>query len=481
MTSAGAQTFDVIVVGFGAAGAAAALTCARAGASVLLVEKQAADRHTPSTRMSGGLVMGVNDVAAATDYLDRCAGGMVPREVSARWASTAKDLPDWLGELGLTLSRIGGAEHEDFDGAGGVDVYQPGDARHRLDPRAGAGRELYDVLRAAVDKESGIEVRWSSPAARLLRADGLRVSGVLVNGEQVHARRGVVLCTGGYEFDEAMKLDHLRVAPVHFYGNPGNTGDGVRMAQAVGADLWHMNQMIGRAIGTFPLDDGSRLSFIIGIDPPGYVITDGAGRRFADESAQARLLHGFYYELLDFDVATGTYPRVPCYWFFDERRRAAGPLTYSHIGAVAVGLYDWSADNTQEIERGWIASGETVEQAALAAGMRDAPAAAAAVAEYNAGCAVGVDALGRPSESLVPLDSPPYYCVPLWPGGSNTTGGPRRDEHARVVDVFGEVIPGLLAAGELGQASGLIYPADGSNLSEALCFGQVAGRSALGL
>jgi succinate dehydrogenase/fumarate reductase flavoprotein subunit len=473
---------DVVVVGFGAAGAAAALTAARAGASVLLLEKQPADHHTPSTRMSGGLVMGVNDVLAATAYLDRCAGSMVPREVTARWARTAQGLPGWLAELGLELSRVGGSEHDDFEGSAAIDVYQPGAARHRLDPTAGAGRELYAALRNATE-DAGVEVRWSSPARRLVRPDGGRVTGVVVEGAdgryEVTARYGVVLCTGGYEFDEAMKMDHLRVHPVHFYGNPGNTGDGVRMAQAVGADLWHMNQMIGRAIGTFPLDDGSLLSFIIGIDPPGYVITDGAGQRFADESAQARLLHGFYYELLDFDVASGSYPRVPCYWFFDERRRTAGPLTYAHIGAVAVGLHDWSSDNSAEIDRGWIARGDTIEDAARAAGLRAPETAAASVAEYNAGCVQGVDALGRPAESLVPLDSPPYYCVPLWPGGSNTTGGPRRDEHARVLDVFGDVIPGLLAAGELGQASGLVYPADGSNLSEALCFGQVAAEAAL--
>ena len=75
---------DVVVVGYGAAGAAAALAATGAGASVIVLEKQPHTRHTPSTRMSGGLVMGVTDVAAATEYLDRCAGGMVPRDVSAR-------------------------------------------------------------------------------------------------------------------------------------------------------------------------------------------------------------------------------------------------------------------------------------------------------------------------------------------------------------------------------------------------------------
>jgi succinate dehydrogenase/fumarate reductase flavoprotein subunit len=80
---------------------------------------------------------------------------------------------------------------------------------------------------------------------------------------------------------------------------------------------------------------------------------------------------------------------------------------------------------------------------------------------------------------MVPLDQPPYYCVPLYPGGSNTSGGPRRDERARVLGVDGEPIPGLLAAGELGSPMALLYPADGSNLSEAMCFGQIAAETAL--
>jgi len=475
---------DLVVVGFGAAGAAAALTAAREGASVVVLEKQAANAHTPSTRMSGGLVMAVNDVAAATDYLDVCAGGMVPRAVSARWAQEAAGIPRWLGELGLDLSRIGGAEHPDLRGAEAIDVYQPGAARHRLDSAAGGGIQLWEALRAAV-AASDVDVRWESPGASLMEDAEGRVVGVMTAASGATpsrtytARHGVVLACGGYEFDEAMKLDHLRASPIYFYGNPGNTGDGVRMAQAVGADLWHMNQMIGRAIGSFLTPEGQRLSFIIKVDPPGYVITDGQGRRFSDESAQARLLHGFYYDLLPFDVETGRYPRIPCYWFFDEKRRTAGPLTYTHIGAAAVGMYDWSPDNSAELDLGWIHRGSTIADAARAAGLADPEAAQEAVDRYNIACAAGVDELGRPADTLVPIVEPPFYCVPLYPGGSNTTGGPRRDEHARVQHVFGGSIPGLFAAGELGQASGMTYPADGCNISEALAFGKVAALAAL--
>ena len=94
------------------------------------------------------------------------------------------------------------------------------------------------------------------------------------------------------------------------------------------------------------------------------------------------------------------------------------------------------------------------------------------VEEYSRGCGAGPDAFGRPASSLIPLDSPPYYCMPLYPGGPNTCGGPRRDEHAR--------IPGLYGAGELGEAVGMLYPANGGNLSESVCFGRIAAEHALG-
>lgn len=476
---------DLVVVGYGAAGSAAALSGANAGARVLICEKQPSDRHTPSTRMSGGLVMCVNDPGQATEYLDACAGGMVPREVSAVWAARAVALPDWLAGLDGTfaMSRVGGAEHEGHPGFEAIDVYQPGNAVRRLDAEAGAGPELYAALRGAVERTSAT-VLWETPARRLVQDEGGRVVGVEVatpeGTRRVRATRGVILTCGGYEFDEVAKLNYLRAYPSHFYGNPGNTGDGVRMAQAVGADLWHMNQMVGRGVMHFELPDGSPQAFIAAMNPPGYVITDGDGRRFADESPQAKLLHGFYHELLHYDDTRHRYPRIPAYWFFDETRRRAGPLTYPNLGAVAVGLYDWSPDNSREIDQGWISRGETIAEAAAGAGVSDPAAAQAAVDDYNESCAHGGDSFGRPEATLVPLSTGPFYCVRLWPGGSNTTGGPRRDEQARILDPFGAPVPGLFGAGELGLATGLQYPSDGSNLSEGLCFGQVAVESALG-
>lgn len=492
---------DLVIVGFGAAGMAAALAAAARGADTLVLEKQPCAEHTPSTRMSGGVIMTVSDVAAAACYLHACGGGMIPEEVCAAWAERAARLPEWLAQVGaaeqLALVRIGGAEQQ-LPGAEAIHAHMqglPADAaaapesvsliaaglgRDSVDRRT--GRDLYSVLRALVERRKGIAVRWAAPARRLLTRAG-RVAGVEAQADdgplRVNARAGVLLACGGYEFDVELRRNYLKAEPIYFYGNPGNSGDGVRLAQSVGADLWHMNQMVGRGVARFVDDEGVEQIFQLRISPPGYVITDAHGRRFASEQPQAESKHAYYHHLIVYDPDANEYPRIPSYWFFDRRRIEAGMLTSPVSGRVGVGLYEWSEDNRREIERGWIAEGATIADAAAAAGVLDPAAAAATVARYNAACAEGEDPLGRPPDSLVALDSPPYYCVPIYPGGSNTSGGPRRDAAARVLNVEGQPIPGLFAAGELGSPIGRLYPADGSNISEALCFGQIAAETAI--
>src|ERR1700760_4397623 len=114
---------DLVIVGFGAAATAAAITAADAGASVLILEKQAQSSHTPNTRMSGGAIMAVNDIGRATQYLDRCADGMVPTAISRAWAHKAKALPSWLKRHGIAegYERISGGEHTLFDHVDAID------------------------------------------------------------------------------------------------------------------------------------------------------------------------------------------------------------------------------------------------------------------------------------------------------------------------------------------------------------------------
>jgi succinate dehydrogenase/fumarate reductase flavoprotein subunit len=471
---------DVVVLGFGSAGVAAALTAARAGASVLVLEKQPRDAHTPTAKAAGPFVLSATDDALAARYLDACADGLIPAEVTAAWAHLAVDLHEWIlkacPELEWTAGTgmHAGAAHP-FPGAEAVRTMI-----YRTPSASGLpGRDFYLALQDAALAEPNVEVRWGTRAESLARDGAGRVVGVRARREdgspvEVSARSGVVLATGGFEGDEQLKAHFLPAHPMYFGGNPANTGDGLRMAAALGADLWHTNGAEGRQC--LHVDhDGRPLNFQMNLLPGGFVVLDRYGHRFCDEYRYTRI-HTLWYEMLAYDAERREHPRIPSHWLFDHTRFAAGPLTPPSIGPAGMGLYTWSDDNQAELERGWVLRGDTVEEVAALAGL-DPDAAAASVAAYNAACAGGTDAYGR-TEGLVPLATPPYYVVRLHPGGVSTTGGPRHDEAGRVLDVFGAVIDGLYSAGTVGQMIGRLYPGPGSGWSEALCAGRLAGATA---
>ncbi|MDB5670934.1 MAG: fumarate reductase/succinate dehydrogenase flavoprotein domain protein, partial [Alphaproteobacteria bacterium] len=442
----------------------------------------------------GGLIMGANDAEQATTYLDACSGGMIPRDVSRAWAERGTRVQEWMRSIGIESVHMAGGWYPKLPGFESIEVFAP--LARGVDPAGiefekpapgelafkgpvpfGNGQTLHDLLVEAVAAEPNIETLFDCRAERLIQQDGRVIALHAKSGEgpeTIMASLGVVLACGGFEQDREMILNHLKAYPIYFYGAPSNTGDGIRMAQAVGADLWHMNQMIGRAVGHFAHPDGRELSFNISINPPGYAIVDKYGRRFANEYLQAVSKPNFYYELLHYDADLLEHPRIPAYWIFDRRRIEARPLSGGSFGH-----YAWSRDNRAEIEMGWIKEAGSVEEAARAAGCKDPEAAARTIADYNQACATGSDPLGRPAGSLVPIDQPPFYCVPVYPGGATTNGGPRRDARARILNPFREPIPGLFGAGELGGAIGMLYPSPGANLGEAFAFGVIAAESAL--
>jgi succinate dehydrogenase/fumarate reductase flavoprotein subunit len=507
-----ARETDVVVLGCGAGGAAAALGAKHAGAEVLVIEKAAPELHTPNVRMSGGYVMSLVDAAGGATYLEASAGGIVDTSLFRPWADRALDMEKWLSAIGVTfnlcdtatwgLTRAeagerGWAEHPSLPGAEALRV---GRASTTLPaPFKGKGQQVtatgevfggeavYRGLVHELARES-IEILWRAEPVKLLvdRAeDQARVVGVqlrLADGQEIDvtARRGVVIATGGFGANPELVRQFLAVPNTRFYGNPGNDGGGLRLAMSAGADLVRMNRMVGRGIASFELPNGQQQGFMMVLHGGGYVLCDQLGERYADEYDLAQQQHAFYYRMEGFDQAHGGYPRSPSYYFFDERRRQAGPLTHLDRGACAVGLYDWSADNQAEIASGWIGAGDTPTAAARAAGARADVDFDRAVAQYNEGCANGTDEFGRPANTLTPLDAPPYYCVPLYIGGPYTNGGPRRDALGRIISVDGQAIPGLYGAGELGQAIGLLYPASGASITEALCLGEIAGESAAG-
>jgi succinate dehydrogenase/fumarate reductase flavoprotein subunit len=161
---------------------------------------------------------------------------------------------------------------------------------------------------------------------------------------------------------------------------------------------------------------------------------------------------------------------------FDDEARQLGPVG-KPLAAVPEHYYEWSADNSKEIERGWVLAASSIAALAEKACLPK-ETFAATVAGWNSAVNAGHDGdFGRPLRTLVPVATPPFYAVQVWPICTNTQGGPRHDEYQRVIDAFGQPIPGLYAVGELGSFFGHIYML-GGNLTECLVAGRIAGRRA---
>jgi succinate dehydrogenase/fumarate reductase flavoprotein subunit len=485
------ESTDVVVVGFGDAGATVALTAHDAGAEVLLLDKQSADDRRPNSRYSGGFLMVHDDVEAAITYLTALyavtndpAGS--DTELIRTWATETAANPRWLDDLGCPHTEGGqGGEHRSLPGWEAMGFRRVLGAPEA--ERSFTGCPLFNFLDAEVARR-GIERRFSTTARWLLTDAAGAVTGVEVEVDggvrRIGARRGVVLASGGYESSEALKQRFFPVPHAYFYGTERNTGDGITMAMEVGAELWHMNGWPGHLVAHFP-DSGysggfhpdywanGRFALTEGTRPLGVVLVDGRGARFTCEPG---VQHATNLEVLSMDAAHLDFPRIPSWWVFDEERMQAGPLVSTGAGpAGPVGDHPWSADNSVELARGWVRVGDDLAALARECGFDEA-VFSETVETYNEACATGQDPFGRAPATLAPLTGERLYAMALYPGGSHTVGGPRRDARARVLSVRGGPIAGLYSAGELGSMHGQLYPNGGASLAECLAFGRVAGR-----
>ena len=510
---------EVVVVGYGGAGAVSAINAQSAGAKVLILEKQPSDiptktNHTPSTRMSGGNWLCPVDLEKTISYLEAMrsvaneALTAETKELISVFARYLVECTDWLKKMGAPVSadpmrnqtRFPGADGgvgkelrlqdgkvfiADFDELPGSEcvVYDSMDVIGKYH----TGAAFFKFLADAVESRK-IPVLWNTPAARLITERG-KVCGVVGNQGRkevsVRARRAVVLTCGGFEFNETMKQNFLRTHPSHFYGNPGNTGEGVSMAMEVGAALWHMNNASWRVTMKFP---DHPVAFGTQRHETASIFVDKRGKRFTNERFK---IHTFGYELTNYDCYAMCYPKVPCYWIFDEKRRNLGPLASTRGisnppgGVMGDIFYTWDKDSRKEIERGWIMKSDTLEGLAKKIladpdnnGLMDPSALKQTVKRFNGFCTKGKDEdFHKDPDWLKPLEDPPYYAVKLWPGGPNTQGGPKRNSRSQILRVDNTPVPRLYSAGELGSVWGMIYQG-GGNLGELIAFGRIAGANA---
>ena len=335
--------------------------------------------------------------------------------------------------------------------------YQPGVPRargqrslRRLSGRRGRdGRgRLYDVLAAAV-RSKGAEVRLDTPGRELVQDKQTgEILGVVAGREgetlRVRARRGVVLATGGFEANPQMVRDYQRLSDPPVWGSPAGTGDGIKMAQKVGADLWHMHNMMStiglarawirerilRRPSCSPSDSCTpgRMEPAVSTNFPRW----GTDRRF-------------------FTATTSSFPISRCTW--SSTRPHAWPGRSRHLPRF------WTSDGTcgsKAMTGAWTTAprsrragsrGDTIAELPARIGV-DAMTLEETVARYNRACEAKVDeAFGRspprscPSSTLPSMVSSRHRC------SDGATGGPRRNEKSQVLEPFAAVIPRLYAAG----------------------------------
>ncbi|MDB4872952.1 MAG: putative oxidoreductase [Gemmatimonadales bacterium] len=536
------ETADVVVIGSGAAGLSAALSARVHGAGVVLLEKAPTVGGTAALS-AGAVWIPVNHLAAAAGiedsredairYIASLSNDRQDPETVAAFVDAAPEVLRWIeentrlrfvmltypdyhsenpgalpkggrsvaekmfpfAELGpwaakVTLSpgqigrmRLGPTENMYGGGAAGPSDEVLAD-REARDLR-GWGQALVGGLLAGL-LERGVEPVTSAHTTELV-LEGDRVIGVrgTRGGEpfEIRANGGVVIATGGFDWAPDLVRAYLRGPLQNSVAVRENVGDGLRMAQQVGAELGTMQEAFWTPLIRRPGDvrhgDGvfPRSATVVAERArPGSIIVNRAGKRFCDEATNYNSIAGAFHAI---DTATLAFSNLPAYLIFDEGFRSRGPV----------------ADNAPGDEvPDWMVTAPTLAELAAVLDV-DAEGLAATVARFNENAEAGHDpdfhrgesAFERangdltrkgPAANLAPLVEPPFYAVEIEIGAFGTRGGPLTDGVGRVQRA-GQPVPGLYAAGNAAASvMGMAYPGGGSTLGPALTFGHLAGRHA---
>jgi 3-oxosteroid 1-dehydrogenase len=522
------NTVDVVVLGSGGAGLTAALTAATSGASVAVYEKAATVGGT--TAVSGGIVWipahsrsaeGELPVEDAMDYLRAQSLGFMDDELMETFVRTGAKMLDYFeahSELRFEIAEGFPDYKPELPGgrpSGGrslnakpFDISLLGEWRDRITSfpadfsNVGIDAETRARIHASVDDEDGDYcvagtaliagllkglldagvVPQTDARAHELIGDASRIAGVRINSDgkdlRVKARRGVVLATGGFEWDAKLVEAYLRGPMRGAVSPPNNTGDGLRMAMAHGADLANMGEAWWVPIVQLPGDtfQGHPRSRSVRLERtrPRSIIVNRAGKRFLNEAGEYNSMAGPFQYL---DPRDG-YANDPAWIVFDSQH-------LKRYGFLGVPPGDEAPD--------WFSPSADLAELEAKTGI-DSAGLARTLASWNDSVAHETDPdFGRGSsaydgywgddkatttagKTLGPIDTAPYYAVPVSIGAMGTKGGPRTDRDGRVLHVSGSPISGLFAAGNaMAGATGKAYGGAGGTLGPAMVFGYRAG------
>ena len=355
--------------------------------------------------------------------------------------------------------------------------------------RLTGGNALVGALLATAFKR-GVEVCTDSPAVRLLQHEG-RVVGAttFVNGKHgsIFARCGVVLATGGFPHDSALRarLFPAGATNANVWGVMpfGNSGDGIRLGESVGG---YLNTDVASPVALTPmmrlnLKEGQLATFPVFVNrgSPGILAVTRDGNRFVNE---ARSYHEFGLGVLS---AAKDEPQ-PAAWIIADRRalRRFG-LGYAFPFPFPVGRH---------LRAGHLKTGHSLAELAARTGI-NADNLQSTVKRFNQASLEGTDpefkrgsnafdlAGVEPTKGsnpcLGPLDRPPFYAIEVYPGCVGTFAGLQTDENAAVVTRDGRVVAGLYAVGnDMLSITGGDYIGGGCTLGPGMTFGFIAARHA---
>lgn len=503
---------DVLVVGSGTASIAAVAASRYGAESVIVLEKS--DTMFGGTTATSGQGVGIPLTDAAKEagiadsedevmkYYRSATNGRVDEAVAASYIRNGNEFLKWTNEVfGFTWNFTSPAFQDYFEPCDGFLAYGRGSLS--VTEINGEKNEsgMWAVLQKAIEDDEKSELLMGTAATELVVEDG-RVVGVVAESkgktQRIRAKKGVVLGTGGFDYNDDMRKEFLPFPLFVSNAAQGNTGDGQLMGMAIGAAVANMDCSWG--VPCF-LPDGQDPAQMIANNEiaftftgndwamyrgkPGAVVVNGQGRRFGDE---AQVYGVFNLDFGQFSSAQSNYPNIPAYFICDSTYTAA----YALPGQKAAG------DPIPE----FFVQADTIEELAEKLGI-DAAGLAEELADFNEHARVGEDPkFGRGSKSidvntsglyagsrtdipnpcLSPVETGPFYGAVYVPGTCGTCGGLKINENAQVVKHGGEPIEGLYAVGNCSSGvSGGKYLHGGMTVGSGSVMSWVAARHILGV
>lgn len=520
------MTYDVVVAGSGCAGLTAALVAAEGGLKVLVVD--AASLLGGTTAMSGGNIWIPNNPVmrkegkpdrfdAALQYLKRVTRGLVNEKKLTSILDNGPTMLDFVeSRSNLKFICIDRPDyHPDFVGAAlaravevaPIQVSLPDELAPKLrfsptrspvtyaESRRGLPAETIEQRKTLGVKTQGaglvaglveacvargVEFRTNTRARSLIVEHNKVVAVVVDNGAQVEIRahRGVMIATGGFEWNEELVRAYLPASYGLPITPPWANGDGLIMGLRVGAAVANMQEAWWTAAIAIPGEtyDGKAMNRNIVRDlvVPGSIVVNSKGRRFVNEALGYNDLGKAFFQ---FDPNADAYANLPSWLIFDGKFRK----TY---GAATIGPDKEDPD--------WFVSAPTLEGLAEAIDV-DKEGLLATVKRFNSFADSGKDLdFGRgdgahdrfngdsshkPNPCLGNIVQGPFYAIPVHLGINGTKGGLSTDNYSRVLDFDGAVIDGLFALGDAAASPmGPGYSGTGASIGPAMVMSYLAGK-----